>query len=187
MGSGFSVPSGGDGGGAGAHEEGGHGRRWGFCDDTVRALGAAAASGLRAGAGVGAKGRRRGVVGEKMEDAAPAAAAIVLAAGPGGIRGDWWRPATEGDKPSVCYPLRARQGETEVRALSCWLLERGSPVLNRFFSWPFLRVRIEFPNSFRYDVRPGGEKIFNVVKKKRCSTMCNTCVVCVHLPKDVDS
>lgn len=116
MGSGFSVPSG---GGTGAHEAGGHRWRWSLCDDRVRTLGAAAARGLRAGAGVGGKGRRRGVVEEKMEDAAPAAAAaaaaIVLgAAGSGGIRGDWWRPAMEGDKPNVCYPLHARQGETGV-------------------------------------------------------------------------
>lgn len=50
----------------------------------------AAARGLRAG--VEGKGRRRGGVEEKMEDAAPdaAAAAIVSGSGPGGIRGDWW-------------------------------------------------------------------------------------------------
>jgi hypothetical protein len=89
IGSGFSVPSGG-GGGEGAHEAGGHGRRRSFCDDRVKALGVAAARGLRAG--VEGKGRRRGGVEEKMEDAAPdaAAAAIVSGSGPGGIRGDWW-------------------------------------------------------------------------------------------------
>lgn len=115
MGSGLSSPSGGGGGEAVADEESGGS----FCDDRLSALGAAAARGLRMWAG--GKVRRRGGVDERMEDAAPAAAAaaIVLAYDPGGIAGDGWRQGTDGDKPSVCYPLPARRGEDSRHDFFC--------------------------------------------------------------------